>query len=111
MISSNSKPMKTQIVRDSLAAVFFPAYSAEARKSGAVNGRSLDSRLDFQPRLEPIRTKRISAREPASRNRSALPASLEDWLASDAALVIRRKSRAERKTPAPAALTPVAVRV
>ena len=103
--------MKTQIVRSSLAAAFFPVFPGDDGKTGGVNGYRPVSRPDFRLRLEPVRTEGISAREPAPRDHSALPASLEDWLASDAALIIRRKGRAEPKAPTPAAFTPVAVHV
>ena len=111
MTTSNPNPMKTQIARSSLAAAFFPVFPGDDGKTGGVNGYRPVSRPDFRLRLEPVRAKHISTREPAPHDHSALPASLEDWLASNAALVIRRKNRAERKTPTPAALTPVAVRV
>jgi hypothetical protein len=85
--------MKTQIVRGSLATGLFPVLPARTGKSSSINGRSPASRPDFKLLLTPIGTKCISARGPASCDNSALPASLNDWLASDAALVICRKDR------------------
>jgi len=103
--------MKTQIARGSLAAVFFPVFPVEAGKPGGANGRSPAARPDFPPRLELMRTNHVSIREPAPRDHAALPVSLKDWLASDAALMIRRKGRGQPKTPTSPGLTPVAVRV
>jgi hypothetical protein len=81
--------MKTQIVLGAYDSVFFPVPPAKLAKSGHVDGGS-----PYFPRVPsaPNAAGRISARTPARRDNSGLPASLKDWLVCKEALEICQKN-------------------
>jgi len=84
--------MKTQIVPGSFDTTFFPVFSAKAERTG-VNGNGTNS-VPVSPKpLELVAMKLNSARKSGRRGHFGLPASLRDWLASNAAVEIRRRGR------------------
>ena len=92
MITSNFTPVKTQPVPGSLSTVFFPVFSAKAKKTG-VDGDGTNSVPVSKSQSEPVAAKRISARKPVGRGNFGLPASLQEWLDCDAAVEVRQKGR------------------
>lgn len=85
--------MKTRIISGSFNTGFFPLSPVKAEKAGGANGNTTNPPPAFKPRLEPVATKRLSAQRPAPRDHAGLPASLQDWLACDAAVEIRQSGR------------------
>lgn len=92
IITSNFEPMKTQIVPGPFDTAVFPVFSAKAGKTG-VNGNSINSAPVSKSQLEPVAAKCNSARRPVRRGNFGLPASLQDWLACNAAVEIRQRGR------------------